>query len=37
MGSSAVLVVKPPKELKLATFNARAETVTQKPFFREAF
>ncbi len=25
------------KELKLATFNARAETVTQKPFFRGAF
>jgi putative SOS response-associated peptidase YedK len=25
------------KELKLATFNARAETVTEKPFFREAF
>jgi putative SOS response-associated peptidase YedK len=28
---------KPLKELKLATFNARAETVTEKPFFREAF
>jgi putative SOS response-associated peptidase YedK len=28
---------KPLKELKLATFNARAETVTDKPFFREAF
>src|SRR4029077_1941175 len=28
---------KPLKELKLATFNARAETVTTKPFFREAF
>ena len=28
---------KPLKELKLATFNARAETVGQKPFFREAF
>jgi putative SOS response-associated peptidase YedK len=25
---------KPLKELKLATFNARAETVTEKPFFR---
>ncbi|HTE76067.1 MAG TPA: SOS response-associated peptidase [Xanthobacteraceae bacterium] len=23
--------------MKLATFNARAETVTEKPFFREAF
>jgi putative SOS response-associated peptidase YedK len=28
---------KPLKELRLATFNARAETVTEKPFFREAF
>jgi putative SOS response-associated peptidase YedK len=28
---------KPLKELKLATFNARAETVTTKPFFRSAF
>ena len=28
---------KPLKELKLATFNARAETVTTKPFFRNAF
>jgi putative SOS response-associated peptidase YedK len=25
------------KELKLATFNARAETVAEKPFFREGF
>jgi putative SOS response-associated peptidase YedK len=25
------------KELKLATFNARAETVAEKPFFRGAF
>ena len=28
---------KPLKELKLATFNARAETVTEKPMFRRAF
>ena len=28
---------KPLKELKLATFNARAETVTTKPFFKLAF
>jgi SOS response associated peptidase (SRAP) len=28
---------KPLKELKLATFNARAETVAEKPFFRKAF
>jgi len=28
---------KPLKELRLATFNARAETVDQKPFFRSAF
>ena len=28
---------KPLKELKLATFNARAETVTTKPFFRGPF
>jgi putative SOS response-associated peptidase YedK len=28
---------KPLKDLRLATFNARAETVTEKPFFREAF
>ena len=28
---------KPLKEIKLATFNARAETVTTKPFFRHAF
>jgi len=27
---------KPLKELRLATFNARAETVETKPFFREA-
>jgi putative SOS response-associated peptidase YedK len=28
---------KPLKELRLATFNARVETVTTKPFFRESF
>ena len=28
---------KPIKEMKLATFNARAETVTTKPIFRESF
>ena len=28
---------KPLKELRAATFNARAETVKTKPFFRDAF
>jgi putative SOS response-associated peptidase YedK len=28
---------KPLKEMKLATFNARAETVDEKPMFRSAF
>ena len=28
---------KPVKELKAATFNARAEAVAKKPFFRDAF
>ena len=28
---------KPLKELRLASFNARVETVTTKPFFREPF
>jgi putative SOS response-associated peptidase YedK len=28
---------KPLKEMRMATFNARAETVTTKPMFREAF
>ena len=28
---------RPLKELKLATFNARADTVDTKPFFREPF
>ena len=37
LGLGASWWSKPLKELKLATFNARAETVTEKPFFREAF
>jgi putative SOS response-associated peptidase YedK len=28
---------KPLKEMRVATFNARAETVETKPFFRDAF
>jgi putative SOS response-associated peptidase YedK len=28
---------KPLKELRMATFNARAETVETKPAFRDAF
>jgi putative SOS response-associated peptidase YedK len=28
---------KPLEELRMATFNARAETVTTKPVFRDAF
>src|SRR5271170_4263856 len=28
---------KPLKEMKVATFNARAETVAEKPMFRESF
>ena len=28
---------KPLEELRAATFNARAETVADKPFFRDAF
>ena len=38
MGPGPALVVQPLKELmRLSTFNARVETVTTKPFFREAF
>jgi putative SOS response-associated peptidase YedK len=28
---------KPLKELRLATFNARAETVAEKPLLKDAF
>ena len=37
MGTGAYWWNKPLKELRLATFNARIETVTTKPFFREPF
>ncbi len=36
-GAVPVWWSKQLKELKLATFNARAETVATKPFFRSAF
>jgi len=37
MGLGAFWWSKPLKELRLAAFNARVETVTTKPFFREPF
>ena len=37
VGPCAVVVSKPLKELRMATFNARAETVETKPVFRDAF
>jgi putative SOS response-associated peptidase YedK len=37
LGTGAYWWNKPLKELRLATFNARIETVTTKPFFREPF
>jgi putative SOS response-associated peptidase YedK len=37
VGPRSVVVVKALKQLRLATFNARAETVATKPFFRSAF
>ena len=37
MGTGAYWWNKPLKELRLATFNARIETVTSKPFFRDSF
>ena len=37
LGTGAYWWNKPLKELRLATFNARIERVTTKPFFREPF
>ena len=37
MGFDPILVEQAAKELRLATFNARVETVAEKPFFREPF
>jgi putative SOS response-associated peptidase YedK len=37
MGPGALLVEQATQGMGLATFNARVETVTTKPFFREPF
>jgi hypothetical protein len=37
LGTRAAWWPKPLKDLKAATFNARTETVADKPFFRDAF
>jgi putative SOS response-associated peptidase YedK len=37
MGPCAALVQQSLKGVRMATFNARAETVETKPFFRGAF
>jgi putative SOS response-associated peptidase YedK len=37
LGTSPRWWSKPLKELRIATFNARAETVESKPVFRDAF
>ena len=34
VGTDTGLVEKPLKEFRLATFNARAETIAEKPMFR---